>query len=31
MLCQHIEESKKDIINRIKSRFQILHLERSGG
>jgi len=25
MLCQHIQESKKDIINRIKSRFQILY------
>jgi DNA-binding GntR family transcriptional regulator len=25
MLCQHIQESKENIINRIKSRFQILY------
>ena len=31
MLCQHIQDSKKDIINRIKSRFQILYFERLGG
>jgi len=31
MLCQHIQDSKEDIINRIKSRFEILHFEKLHG
>lgn len=28
-LCKHIQDSKDDIINRIKSRFQIIYFEKS--
>ncbi len=31
MLCQHIQDSKNDIVNRIKSRFEMLYFEKVRG